>query len=431
VALADFERCALEAGIRDPLRLVDRAARRAGVDRRVRFLGHASVAIPLASGLLVSDPVPPSCNPAARGLADVRLIVISHGHPDHLSPEALLSLLPMRPTVIVPAAGSGTPYDPALKSAVAALGFADVVELRPYESFVQDDVTVRALPFLGEHGSLAIDSKAVFEVRQEQRSIILAADATGLDPQVLASCADAASDVCLVIGIEAAGARSGWLYGPLLGKSPGPGVRCAGDPDIRHRGARIGTRAGPVIAQRVPGRRRGQETQRNARRAAPGYQGSHQARRRSHRRRAAVKDQVILGYSGLDGSAEYLAGLGVAEGAERRIFQGMDSAAAIFVNGELRAAVQQERFSGVKFDHQFPADAMRWCLSAAGVTARDVAAVAHGFAFGPYERLYSANQRSAQRYRAVYSAESQQTLLRRFFPAIADRVAVQGVRHHG
>lgn len=143
-----------------------------------------------------------------------------------------------------------------------------------------------------------------------------------------------------------------------------------------------------------------------------------------------MKDQVILGYSGLDGSAEYLAGLGVAEGAERRIFQGMDSAAAIFVNGELRAAVQQERFSGVKFDHQFPADAMRWCLSAAGVTARDVAAVAHGFAFGPYERLYSANQRSAQRYRAVYSAESQQTLLRRFFPAIADRVAVQGVRHH-
>lgn len=229
VALADFERCALEAGIRDPLRLVDRAARRAGVDRRVRFLGHASVAIPLASGLLVSDPVPPSCNPAARGLADVRLIVISHGHPDHLSPEALLSLLPMRPTVIVPAAGSGTPYDPALKSAVAALGFADVVELRPYESFVQDDVTVRALPFLGEHGSLAIDSKAVFEVRQEQRSIILAADATGLDPQVLASCADAASDVCLVIGIEAAGARSGWLYGPLLGKSPA-GLRLANQP---------------------------------------------------------------------------------------------------------------------------------------------------------------------------------------------------------
>jgi hypothetical protein len=229
VALEDFERCALEAGVRDPLRLVDRAMRRAGTDRRIRFLGHASVAIPLASGLLISDPVPPSCNPAARGLADVRLILISHGHPDHFSPEALLSLLPMCPTVIVPASGSRTPYDPALKPAVQALGFEDVVELRPYDSFVQDDVTVRALPFLGEHGSLAIDSKAVFEVRKEQHSIVLAADATGLDPQVLASCSDAASIVCLVIGIEPAGARSGWLYGPLLGKSPA-GLRLASEP---------------------------------------------------------------------------------------------------------------------------------------------------------------------------------------------------------
>lgn len=143
-----------------------------------------------------------------------------------------------------------------------------------------------------------------------------------------------------------------------------------------------------------------------------------------------MKEEVVLGYSGLDGSAEYLANLGVADGAERRIFQGMDSAAAIFVNGALRAAVQQERFSGVKFDHQFPADAMRWCLSAAAVAPQDVDAVAHGFAFGPYERLYAASERSAQRYRAVYSPQSQQSLLQRFFPAIADRVTVQGVRHH-
>jgi len=143
-----------------------------------------------------------------------------------------------------------------------------------------------------------------------------------------------------------------------------------------------------------------------------------------------VKDEVVLGYSGLDGSAGYLAHLGVAVGAERRIFQGMDSAAAVFVNGVLRAAVQQERFSGVKFDHQFPADAIRWCLSEAAVGPQDVDAVAHGFAYGPYERLYSASERSAQRYRAVYSPQSQQSLLQRFFPAIADRVTVQGVRHH-
>ena len=229
VALADFERFAREAGVRNPLQLVAQPVRGAGTDRRVRFLGHTSVAIPLASGLLVSDPVPPSGNPAARGLADVRLVLITHGHPDHFSPEALLSLLPMGPTVVVPASGSGTPYDPPLKSAVQALGFADVVELRPYETLGQDDVIVRALPFLGEHGSLAIDSKTVYEVRQEQRSIVLAADATGLDPQVLVGCSSAASSVCLIIGIEPAGARSGWLYGPVLGKSAA-GLRLAAQP---------------------------------------------------------------------------------------------------------------------------------------------------------------------------------------------------------
>src|SRR5258708_8617318 len=39
-----------------------------------------------------------------------------------------------------------------------------------------------------------------------------------------------------------------------------------------------------------------------------------------------------------------------------------DSAAAIVVDGEIRAAAQQERFSRRKHDDLFPIDAIRFCL---------------------------------------------------------------------
>lgn len=49
-----------------------------------------------------------------------------------------------------------------------------------------------------------------------------------------------------------------------------------------------------------------------------------------------------------------------------------DSAAALVADGQLVAAAQQERFSRVKHDAMFPRDALRYCLSAAGVALSDV-----------------------------------------------------------
>ena len=53
-----------------------------------------------------------------------------------------------------------------------------------------------------------------------------------------------------------------------------------------------------------------------------------------------------------------------------------DSAAALLRDGRVVAAVEQERFSRVKFDDSFPAEAIRWCLDAAGVRPADLDAVA-------------------------------------------------------
>jgi carbamoyltransferase len=45
-----------------------------------------------------------------------------------------------------------------------------------------------------------------------------------------------------------------------------------------------------------------------------------------------------------------------------------DSAACLVVDGEIVAAAQEERFTRVKHDHRFPVNAVRYCLSEAGIT---------------------------------------------------------------
>jgi len=64
-----------------------------------------------------------------------------------------------------------------------------------------------------------------------------------------------------------------------------------------------------------------------------------------------------------------------------------ESAAALLVDGKLVAAVEEERFNRIKhgkqaeFDnpHQLPERAIRHCLNAAGITARDIGHVAYSF----------------------------------------------------
>jgi carbamoyltransferase len=49
-----------------------------------------------------------------------------------------------------------------------------------------------------------------------------------------------------------------------------------------------------------------------------------------------------------------------------------DSAACLVVDGEIVAAAQEERFTRIKHDHNFPANAARYCLSEAGITPNDL-----------------------------------------------------------
>ena len=80
---------------------------------------------------------------------------------------------------------------------------------------------------------------------------------------------------------------------------------------------------------------------------------------------------IVLGISGFENSVSFKKshwpGL---EEREYRISQGHDSAAALVIDGEIVAAAAEERFSRKKHTGSFPEGAIRYCLSAAGITPR-------------------------------------------------------------
>jgi len=49
-----------------------------------------------------------------------------------------------------------------------------------------------------------------------------------------------------------------------------------------------------------------------------------------------------------------------------------DSAAALVIDGRIVAAAQEERFTRKKHDHEFPVNAIRYCLEEAGLRAEQL-----------------------------------------------------------
>src|SRR4051794_13974808 len=110
----------------------------------------------------------------------------------------------------------------------------------------------------------------------------------------------------------------------------------------------------------------------------------------------------IIGISGLEGAVgfkrSHWPGL---EEREYRISQGHDSAAALVVDGGTVAAAAEERFDRQKHSARFPAGAIGYCLSEAGLTVADVDEIAHGFDYSPYRKIFSLDPVSERLYQEV------------------------------
>jgi len=138
----------------------------------------------------------------------------------------------------------------------------------------------------------------------------------------------------------------------------------------------------------------------------------------------------IIGISGFEGSIPFKQchwpGL---DDREYRISQGHDSAAALFVDGELIAAAAEERFNRKKHTGDFPVGAISYCLAEAGLSLGDIDEIAHGFDYAPYRAAFSIDPISAALYRDVFSREAVLAQVSRYLDGYpAERV--RHVNHH-
>ncbi|MGW3570044.1 carbamoyltransferase family protein [Streptomyces sp. NPDC000941] len=92
---------------------------------------------------------------------------------------------------------------------------------------------------------------------------------------------------------------------------------------------------------------------------------------------------IVLGYNGFSRGAELFGRLYGATGVGRNLLVGHDAAAALVIDGELVAAVEEERLSRVKKTSDFPAQAIQWCLDSAGVDLDQVDVFAFPWRFSP------------------------------------------------
>lgn len=138
----------------------------------------------------------------------------------------------------------------------------------------------------------------------------------------------------------------------------------------------------------------------------------------------------ILGISGFENAVPFKkANWPGLEEREYRISQGHDSAAALVIDGVPVAAAAEERFNRQKHSAAFPAGAIQYCLSEAGISLSDIHEIAHSFDYSPFRKIYSVDSVSASLYQDVFSREA---LLERVNHHLPDFPAerVHAVSHH-
>src|SRR5438128_11547250 len=109
--------------------------------------------------------------------------------------------------------------------------------------------------------------------------------------------------------------------------------------------------------------------------------------------------------------------------------QRLDSAAAPIVDGVCVAAAAEERFSRKQHTGDFPAGAISYCLSEAGLAIEQVDEIAHGFDYAPYRGAYSIDPITAKLYKDVFSRESLAEHVHKLFPAFPAE-HIHPVQHH-
>ncbi|WBB56641.1 carbamoyltransferase C-terminal domain-containing protein [Verrucosispora sp. WMMD573] len=138
----------------------------------------------------------------------------------------------------------------------------------------------------------------------------------------------------------------------------------------------------------------------------------------------------VLGLSGLHNSVDFKRSeLPDLSAREYRIVQGLDSAAALVVDGVVRAAAAEERYTAQKATGSFPVHAIRDALRRSDISPDEIDVVAHGFAHRAAD-LDLSDPYLAARYTEVYHPEVQLTWLGQEFPGVDWAARLTPVPHH-
>lgn len=157
----------------------------------VTWLGHAAVLFRANGRSILVDPLffaqsepeerwlsTPKLDP--RTLPKIDAVLITHGDNDHLNPNALLQIAPGVPVIIPRVADPPPPFQVDIAGILKTLGFEQIVQLEPWQSFDLGALRITACPFAGEDWDLGL-AKATYLIESPELSAYFAADAARMD----------------------------------------------------------------------------------------------------------------------------------------------------------------------------------------------------------------------------------------------------------